>query len=246
MHISLTFTFYRLENKMKQNNTDANNHITKKLVFDEEDSLEDDYGSDDELAKDLCARLNLIDIGVETKINHGDLLDRPQLIHMLDEAPAIEHEEENVTENDVEDNIDGRSETPTEKRKKYSIVHEYIVNRKAVFVSLDLETGGDSCGVIQLSAEIFQVSEDLSGYTRQNEIFDKYVKPSECAVWSQSAINIHGLHAGHKNIVSADSVVGSTARIGDNTEIGGPPQRIISCSRRDRRQLEFANFSHPS
>lgn len=87
------------------------------------------------------------------------------------------------------------------KGLKPSVAHGLIIENKVVLVSLDLETGGESCGVIQLSAVAFT----LDGKT-VHENFDSYVKPPLQAQWNQHAVNLHGLHANHPSIVNADGI----------------------------------------
>jgi hypothetical protein len=71
-------------------------------------------------------------------------------------------------------------------------------------LSIDIETGGDIAGIIQLSAEIthmrlvsvrskiaYDKAEDVRRCT-ETETFNKYIKP-RCApeYWSQSSIDVH-------------------------------------------------------
>jgi len=41
-------------------------------------------------------------------------------------------------------------------QKGKSIAHKWIATEKAVYVSLDIQTGGENCGIIQRSAQIFR------------------------------------------------------------------------------------------
>ena len=40
-------------------------------------------------------------------------------------------------------------------QKGKSIAHKWIATEKAVYISLDIDTGGENCGIIELSAQIF-------------------------------------------------------------------------------------------
>ena len=42
------------------------------------------------------------------------------------------------------------------KVKGRSILHHDIKQKKLIFASIDLETGGERCGIVQLSAEILR------------------------------------------------------------------------------------------
>ena len=85
--------------------------------------------------------------------------------------------------------------------KGSSIAHELIIQEKVVLVSFDIETGGEDCGICQISAVAF----DLHGNSLCND-FDYYVKPPPGAKWDNHHTNVHGLHANHDCIKSADMV----------------------------------------
>jgi hypothetical protein len=57
---------------------------------------------------------------------------------------------------DIDDTDDEEDNAPAPKKKNatHSIAHKYYEEERIVFVSLDLETGGDRCGILQLSAEL--------------------------------------------------------------------------------------------
>ena len=46
------------------------------------------------------------------------------------------------------------------KARKKSKTHDYVEDGIAVFVSFDIETGGDNCGILQISAECFILNKD--------------------------------------------------------------------------------------
>lgn len=114
------------------------------------------------------------------------------------------------------------------KAKGRSICHEQIKQDKLVFVSLDLETGGEDCGIIQLSAEIVRVvierdgakaaKDTLASMSREGTLFNdddnptggefnEYVNPGRDAVWSDAAIEITGLSRSDPKIASARSII---------------------------------------
>ena len=95
-----------------------------------------------------------------------------------------------------------------------------------MFVSLDLETGGENCGIIQISAEIVRLElsrvqgkaakDTLAGVSRgtafyrdeddaPSELFNEYVNPGEDAEWAPAAVNevSHGLSKSDPRISSA-------------------------------------------
>ena len=89
-------------------------------------------------------------------------------------------------------------------RKKY-LIHDYVESGSAIFVSFDIETGGEYCGILQISAECFKLDTDVTEYggIRFSDTFNSYVKPSESAIWSDHTTKIHGLHKGHPSIIHA-------------------------------------------
>ena len=94
------------------------------------------------------------------------------------------------------------------KARKHSLIHDYVEEGKAVFISFDIETGGDDCGIVQISAECFVLDSTTSnGWgERLPNTFDSYVKPPPSAIWSDHATLVHGIHQGHPFIVDADSL----------------------------------------
>ena len=105
-----------------------------------------------------------------------------------------------------------------------SIVRGHLNDGTIKFLSLDLETGGEECGIIQLSAEFVRpklhrggktaVKDSLESLERgddnifdkqnnpQGTVFDEYVQPPEDAEWNEEA-GVHGLSATHPSILSA-------------------------------------------
>jgi len=82
--------------------------------------------------------------------------------------------------------------TPVKKkkeRKTFSVAHRWLHESNAVLVHVELETGGKQCGVIQLSAVIYDVGLRLGVGE-----FNRYVRPPEDAVWNSHAC-VHGLSA---------------------------------------------------
>jgi hypothetical protein len=80
-----------------------------------------------------------------------------------------------------------------------SIAHFDLKDNKIAFLSLDLETGGEYCGIIQLSGQLFRQN---STDRRQNafipveETFNEYVRPPDGAFWNEEASRLsHGLSA---------------------------------------------------
>jgi hypothetical protein len=119
------------------------------------------------------------------------------------------------------------SETEPSIPRGRSICHFKIMEKKLVFVSLDLETGGENCGIVQLSAEIARIELDqnegnvrkdtLSNVVRDGTVFNEqtnsggmafneYVNPGEDAEWAAAATATHGLSAMDERITSARDI----------------------------------------
>jgi hypothetical protein len=76
-------------------------------------------------------------------------------------------------------------------------------------VSLDIETGGTYCRIIQLLAEIFVVLYNQNDSTAEptichnNETFNKYINLGENALWDPQCSSFHGLCAQSPEIINA-------------------------------------------
>ena len=83
-------------------------------------------------------------------------------------------------------------------------------DNNAVFISFDLEHGGNKCGVTQLSAVLFRLGgfelSDLSKDVVIREVFNEYVCPPTSALWDAKCIETTGLNANHPSIVNADPI----------------------------------------
>ena len=124
--------------------------------------------------------------------------------------------------------IDGVDLADLPKVKGRSMGHHHFKQNKLVFVSLDLETGGEGCGIVQISAEIVRpvlqregemtAKDQLAGpvergTTQYNDesnpggtLFNEYVNPGEDAEWSEEATEVTGLTKGDPRITMARSL----------------------------------------
>ena len=88
-----------------------------------------------------------------------------------------------------------------------SIRHSLYTKNKLVFISSDLETGGERCGIIQISAQIFRIQNNEAEIEVQVNVFNEYFNPGWEAVWNDQVCTAsHGLSSGHENIVNADTI----------------------------------------
>ena len=92
-----------------------------------------------------------------------------------------------------------------------SKAHAAIVAGKVVYLSFDIETGGENCGIIQMSGELIRLdlngtspgSDTASNIRRDAATFNEYVNPGEEAEWDEYGLGIHGLSPSDKRIVEA-------------------------------------------
>ena len=82
-----------------------------------------------------------------------------------------------------------------------------IDSNKEVFISLDLEHGGDKCGITKLSAQLFRyaglLEKDVGGDTTVEEIFYSYVKSPPNAYWNKMCIKTTGFGPNDERIMNA-------------------------------------------
>ena len=74
-----------------------------------------------------------------------------------------------------------------------------------VFIHVDIESGGEDVGIIQLSA----VAHDSSDNTKLGDTFDMYVRPTSrvrASDWNEEAIKITGLDYNSPEIKSANEM----------------------------------------
>ena len=93
------------------------------------------------------------------------------------------------------------------KIRKGSLLQPLIDSNKAVFISLDLEHGGDKCGITQLSAQLFRytglLERDVGNDIIVEETFDSYVKPPRNAYWNKMCMETTGLGPNDERIMNA-------------------------------------------
>lgn len=122
--------------------------------------------------------------------NRSIILDDPgSAVRCLEEQKTPSLENLGAVASSVPQDVQGVSETdeaPPQKKRKistHSVAHEDLNKSNCVFLSLDLEHGGEKCGIVQLSVVAFDQS-----YTVLGE-FDTYVKPDcDASDWSDHSV----------------------------------------------------------
>ena len=103
--------------------------------------------------------------------------------------------------NDKEDTPSNNNQQKKASITKYSIAHECLLrDNGSVFFSIDLEHGGVTAGILQLSVEA------SDKYGKRIGEFNEYVKPPGNANISAQSSVIHGLTMADARITSADTI----------------------------------------
>ena len=119
-----------------------------------------------------------------------------------------------------ETNPSATTATTTSIPKGRSIAHHDMARKGTAYVSFDIETGGEYCGILQLSAEVVRVElqpvetkkgpsatiDYASLVSREALTFNRFVKPGEGAIWNNNVTSIHRLHQNHPSIIGADDM----------------------------------------
>ncbi len=75
---------------------------------------------------------------------------------------------------------------------------------KMVYVSFDVEAGGEYCEIIQMSANIFRMVNNVEDI--ESKLFCGYVKPRDGTIWSSFSTDAHGLNANSPGIKNAKGI----------------------------------------
>ena len=137
-----------------------------------------------------------------------------------DDARPSEHAEGQTKQDTAQPTSSTNNEGQASIPKGRSLAHDCLKSGKVAFMSFDMETGGEHCGIVQLSAELFRMDlepkvtktgESASGDTASNvkrvaSTFNSYVNPGEGALFSEASTSVHGLHSTDPRITSADDI----------------------------------------
>ncbi len=134
---------------------------------------------------------------------------RPRSEHdstVRDVPPEIKLQNENNTTTEPTLAIDNLADLPIPKGK--SLAHHYFDQDKAVLCSFDIETGGEFCEILQISAQILCVTgiNSKNPSTSLGPVFNEYVKPPDDALWDPQCSRLHGLSANLPQIQTANKI----------------------------------------
>ena len=127
---------------------------------------------------------------------HATLLNQ-QIFGPDNEAPVDEEEEEETM-------------PPPKKKPKHlhSIAHEHFTEKELVFLSLDVETGGENVGLIQLLCVSYDPNANNPPTNGKDE-FDEYIKPLknvEAGDWNQINIELTGIQPNDEKMINASEL----------------------------------------
>ena len=64
--------------------------------------------------------------------------------------------------------------------RKGKLIAQHYMPSKLVYVSFGVENGGEYCGIVQMSANIFRINNNVGEI--ESKSFDSYVKPGDGAI----------------------------------------------------------------
>ena len=107
---------------------------------------------------------------------------------------------------------------PPPRPRGRSNIQDLLLSEKAVFISFDMEIGGEYAGIIQLSAEMSYLyiqrpakktiysKDKLRHVYREPVTFNKYVNPGRGVHFEESCVAVHGIQPSDPRITHADKI----------------------------------------
>ena len=110
---------------------------------------------------------------------------------------------------------------PTDRPPKprgRSDAHHLLCNKKAVFISFDIEIGGEYAGIIQLSTELSRIyierptkktvfnKDEVHEVYREPNTFNRYINPGRGVHFEEQCLAVHGIHPSDPRITQADKI----------------------------------------
>ena len=115
-------------------------------------------------------------------------------------------------------NPQAQTPDPPPRPRGRSDAHHLLCSEKAVFISFDIEIGGEYAGIIQLSAELSRLyierpykktiytKDKLREVYREPVTFNKYVNPGRGVHFEEHCVAVHGIHPSDPRITGADKL----------------------------------------
>ena len=154
--------------------------------------------SDDNGASPFCSKVEGLTEDLASPSFRREIVCHPGNSSLLDQN--FQEEAEFSMGVDIE-----QEDAPRDVPRGNSIFHSLYTKNKLVFISFDLETGGEGCGIIQMSAQIFRIKNNEAEV--EVNVFNEYVNPGREAVWNdQACMASHDLSPENEKIVNADTI----------------------------------------
>ena len=179
---------------------------TEGVLSDDFDVSDGSSVEEDSLSPELSSRA----VDAESDSSMSWHLEEGELVGLADDmatsptkiAPRRLFSHENESIGAPEDCDDQQTSAPTKKASASinSIIHKDFTANRVIFISLDIETGGPNCGILQLSASVVDQDGTLLGE------YDTYVKPPPGAVFLPQAVAVHGIGKGDVRLTGAPSI----------------------------------------
>ncbi len=125
-------------------------------------------------------------------VNGEDTEHLPVPLEIQLENQDFQSREDGLHPNSTNHEIPTNINLPPIPRGK-SIAHHHIQEQNVVYCSFDIETGGDKCGILQLSTQLFRINREGEMNTCTEDIFDSYIKPPTGSVIDPKSTVVHGL-----------------------------------------------------
>ena len=137
---------------------------------------------------------------------HGEDSDSDEEADEVFRPRAMGFGVEAVPEGAAAQNTEEESDKDADKKARKAEMDRYmkaIDAKKVIFIHVDLETGGEKVGIVQLSS----IAHDSATNIQIGRPFDMYVRPHSRVTaddWSDHATAVHGLHHNHPSIKKAE------------------------------------------
>jgi hypothetical protein len=164
---------------------------------DEKYDSDDEYLSEDELVvEEEVFHPAVEDESNEEQCKEGTHIEKEQS-RASEDAPASPDQPDTSVSPSVATDGGNKGNKPvgshtasseSSKKSSCSIAHEFLAQKKVVYFSLDVETGGPECGILQISIVAASADGDIL------DTYNEYVKPPDSAIWDPKAQEVSGLH----------------------------------------------------
>ena len=120
-------------------------------------------------------------------------------------AGAVRRKSKRSTNQDS--TITSNTTAAKQPKRRGSIISNHIIDNKVIWVSFDIEHGGSTCGILQISS-VFYVYDESVGVGVEIGRFNEYSRPSMGAIFQQHCCHVHGMYdRNHANLKEARAII---------------------------------------